>query len=323
VSLGRAVLAAVSMTSNRGRNGRPPVLVVLRALGLGDFLTAVPALRALARAFPDHTRVLATPEPLRPLAALCGGIDAIADTRSLGVIDPCLRGADVAVNLHGRGPESHRTLLSLSPHRLIAFSPPDVPATAGAPPWRAREHEVERWCRLLREAGIAADPRRLDLPRPHASPPAEATGATIIHPGASHPARRWPPQRWAQVARAERLAGRRVLVTGDDTEIGLANEVRDGAGLEPAAVLAGRTDLQALAALVGAAGRVASADTGMAHLATALGTPSVVLFGPASPSEWGPPPDRPRHIALSPPTIPGGIDGIPVADVLGALNRLR
>ena len=36
----------------------------------------------------------------------------------------------------------------------------------------------------------------------------------------------------------------------------------------------------------------------MAHLATAVGTPSVVLFGPVPPSVWGPPADRPQHVAL-------------------------
>jgi len=39
-------------------------------------------------------------------------------------------------------------------------------------------------------------------------------------------------------------------------------------------------------------------DTGVAHLATALGTPSVVLFGPTSPARWGPPPDRAIHQVL-------------------------
>jgi ADP-heptose:LPS heptosyltransferase len=64
------------------------------------------------------------------------------------------------------------------------------------------------------------------------------------------------------------------------------------------AVLAGRTDLLTLAATVARAGRVVSGDTGVAHLATAFGTPSVVLFGPTPPSEWGPPPQNGRHIAL-------------------------
>ena len=60
-------------------------------------------------------------------------------------------------------------------------------------------------------------------------------------------------------------------------------------------VLAGETDLLELAAVVARAGRVVCGDTGVAHLATAFGTPSVVLFGPTPPREWGPPPDRPQH----------------------------
>ncbi|MBW3602588.1 MAG: glycosyltransferase family 9 protein, partial [Actinobacteria bacterium] len=136
-----------------------PVLVVLRALGLGDLLTAVPALRALADAFPGHRRVLAAPAALAPLAGLTGAVDAVVDTAGLVRLDPALDGADVAVNLHGRGPQSHLVLLDAAPRRVVAFGHPDVPATAGSPSWRDDEHEVARWCRLLTDSGIPADPR--------------------------------------------------------------------------------------------------------------------------------------------------------------------
>jgi ADP-heptose:LPS heptosyltransferase len=63
-------------------------------------------------------------------------------------------------------------------------------------------------------------------------------------------------------------------------------------------VLAGRTDLVALAALVAGAARVLCGDTGVAHLATAYGIPSIVLFGPVPPDEWGPPRERAHHRAL-------------------------
>ena len=63
-------------------------------------------------------------------------------------------------------------------------------------------------------------------------------------------------------------------------------------------MLAGRTDLGRLAALVAYARLVVSGDTGVAHLATGYRTPSVVLFGPVPPARWGPPPGRPRHRAL-------------------------
>ncbi|HEX2102883.1 MAG TPA: glycosyltransferase family 9 protein [Solirubrobacteraceae bacterium] len=278
--------------------GGAPRLVVLRALGLGDFLTGVPALRALATAFPDHERLLLAPAFVRPLAALLGGVvHDVVDTEGRGAPPAALpvqaRGADVAVNLHGRGPQSHAALLAAKPRRLIAFACPAA-AFADGSEWRAEEHEVARWCRLLTESGIPADTAALDLATP---PGTEHHGATVLHPGAAAPARRWPVDRWAAVARAERTAGRQVLLSAGPGEEDAALSVAAAAGLPAAAVRAGG-DLEDLARLVAGAGRVACADTGVAHLATALGVPSVVLFGPTPPAEWGPPPERGRHRVL-------------------------
>lgn len=282
--------------SARRRSGR---VVVLRALGLGDLLTAVPALRALAEAYPDHERVLAAPRSLRPLALLSGALHDVVDTPPLAPLPPPLLQADVAVNLHGRGPQSSRALLSSWPERLLAFRHADIAQTAHFPEWRVDEHEVVRWCRLLRESGIPADPGALDLPAPSGvEVDSRLHGCTIIHPGAKSQARRWPAERWAKVATEERQKGRVVVVTGDANERGMALSIAAHAGIEDAHVLAGQTDLLQLAALVSRAGRVLAGDTGIAHLATAFGTPSVVLFGPTPPSWWGPPRDREQHIPL-------------------------
>lgn len=307
-----------------------PRLVALRALGLGDLLTGVPALRALAAAHSEHHRMLALPRELAPLAYLSGAVDEVVDARPLERLDPRLRGADVAVNLHGRGPESHRVLVQARPKRLVGFAQPAVPGCADGPQWRPGEHEVARWCRMLAESGIASDRTLLDIEPPSLRVPEAMRGLTIVHPGAASGARRWPAARFAAVARAEADAGRRVAVTGSRAEVGLAHEVARSAGLTPAATLAGRTGLRELAALVSAAGRVVCGDTGIAHLATALRTPSVVLFGPVSPEEWGPPPDRPWHRALwagerGDPHAhrpAAGLLAISVDEVLAALDAL-
>jgi ADP-heptose:LPS heptosyltransferase len=120
----------------------------------------------------------------------------------------------------------------------------------------------------------------------------------VIHPGAASPARRWPPGRFAEIARAETAAGRQVVITGGPDERGLARAVAVRGGLPETAVLAGRTGLRDLAAIVGAAGRVVCGDTGVGHLATALGVPSVLLFGPTSPESWGPRDSGGRHRVL-------------------------
>jgi ADP-heptose:LPS heptosyltransferase len=281
--------------SGSGRTEPRPTLLVLRALGLGDLLTALPALRALREAFLDHRLVLAMPRALEPIARLSGAVDEVADAAPLGSLPPSLGQPALAANLHGRGPESHRILLRLGPRRLVSFAHPRIPATAGSPSWRPNEHEVHRWCRLLRESGIPADPTRLELRLPGDTRRSSTAGATIIHPGAASPARRWPLERWAIVARSEIERGRRVLVTGTPGEASGARTLAEMAGLDRGDVLAGRTTLLGLIAAVSSADIVASGDTGVAHLATALGTPSVILFGPTPPSLWGPPPDRPIH----------------------------
>jgi ADP-heptose:LPS heptosyltransferase len=272
----------------------PPRLVILRALGLGDLLTAVPALRALAGAFPEHRRLLLAPAWLEPLVALLGGaVGEVLDTEGRRApparLPAAARDADVAVNLHGRGPQSHAALRAARPRRLIAFGDGHT-----GPAWREDEHEAARWCRLLIESGVPADPGALDLEAPAG---VERHGATVLHPGAAAPARCWPPARWAAVAAAERAAGRRVLISAGPGEEDAAAATAAAAGLPPGAVRAGG-DVGDLARLVAGAARVACADTGVAHLATALRVPSVVLFGPTPPAEWGPPPERPWHRVL-------------------------
>ncbi len=294
-----AVKEADSEAAGSARDAEAePRVLVLRALGVGDLLTAVPALRAIGRAFPDHAVTLAAPRALAPLVDLIGDL-TLLDHHELDT--PLPRGAHharVAINLHGRGPHSHRRLTDTHPERLIAFAHPHVPRSREGPPWRPDEHEVHRWCRMIAAHGISADPDDLALRAPQRPVPEEATGATVLHPGAKDPARRWPITRWAAVARTERARGRSVLITGGPDEQILARAVAERAQLPPGAVLAGRTDLADLAALVAAAGRVVCGDTGLAHLATALGTPSAVLFGPVSPAAWGPPPDRFQHRVL-------------------------
>ena len=267
-----------------------PVVVVLRALGLGDLLTAVPALRAVRRGLPGHELVLLTPHRFAGLvrhAALADRVVPIDATTTLPASLPPSPGpCDVAVNLHGRGPVSHRLLMALHPSRLVAFACRDV--VVDGPLWRPGEHEVERWVRLVSAAGFGADSADLRIQPPDRPIAGLARGATILHPGAAAPARRWPVERWVQLAIAEQASGRDVVVTAGPGERSLAERVVVAARLPPSRAIV-LDDMLDLVSIVAAAARVVCGDTGVAHVATAVGTPSVVLFGPIPPHEWGPP----------------------------------
>jgi ADP-heptose:LPS heptosyltransferase len=261
-----------------------PVVYVLRALGLGDLLTAVPALRGLRRHFRDARIVLAAPRAYRDLALLTGAVDDLVDTPALGL----------GVNLHGRGSQSIEHLSRLAPAAMLTHHHRDHPGLPG-PCWDDGLHEVDRWCALLRWAGISCDADDLAI-----EPPAGRAGwpgAVVIHPGAAAPARRWPPDRFARVAAALRADGHDVVITGSASERELACHVAESAGLPQTCVLAGELDLLGLVALIGDCRLLISGDTGVAHVATATSTPSVLLFGPTAPQRWGPRRSR-RHLAL-------------------------
>jgi ADP-heptose:LPS heptosyltransferase len=310
-------------------------VLVLRALGLGDFLTGVPAYRALRRAFPSCELLLAAPPALAPLLPAVGALDRLLPAAELAPVPWSGPPPELAVNLHGRGPRSTLLLRELRPRRLVAF---------GEVAWDQGEHEVRRWCRLLGSAGIPADPYDLLIRRPQTGLPqpeppgtelpetelpetelpetelpgtelpetgaaatgaaatgAAATGAArtvLVHPGAAAAARRWPASRYAAVAGALAADGWTVRVTGSPDEAPLATAVAAAAGLPREAVLAGRTDLPGLLAAVADAALVVCGDTGVGHLATALRTPSVLLFGPTPPALWGPLVDPERHTVL-------------------------
>lgn len=248
---------------------------MLRALGLGDLLTAVPALRGLRARFPHAEITLAAPGWLADAVDRIDAVHRLLPTEELGPID--FPRPDLAVNLHGKGPQSVERLLATTPRGLLTYLGPEQvtgwhraekAAVAG---WPDDRHEVLRWCDLLQAKGVRCDPDDFRLP-----PARGRTGRIVIHPGASTGARRWPVDRYAAVARQ---LGPEVVVTAGPAEHDLARQVG-------ADVVTG--SLAQLLDLVATARLVICGDTGVAHVATAYRTPSVLLFGPVPPRQWGP-----------------------------------
>ena len=268
-------------------------MLALRALKLGDLLVAVPALTALRRGFPEHRSCSRPPVGSCRSSSSSASVDELLPTPGLSrPIEFGGRSVDIGVNLHGRGPESGTLLDALRPRRLIAHAPDDP----DGPEWIDGMLERERWARLVRSAGVHADAEEVAISVP-SMPPALAD-AVVVHVGAFYGARRWPVERFAEVARTRARRGERVVLTGGAEDRERAQAVAALAGLPEESVMAGHLDLTGFAALVAAARLVITADTGAAHLASAYRTPSVVVFGPAPPEEWGPPAGGP-HIVLT------------------------
>jgi ADP-heptose:LPS heptosyltransferase len=278
-------------------------ILVLRALGLGDLLTAVPALRALRRAHPSAEIILAAPAWLSDVVARIDAVDRLLPTSGLVPVDWSGPGPDLAVNLHGRGPQSTGLLRQLRPKRLVTHDT-----------WVDDQHEVDRWCRLLECNGIPADADDLRMGT------SDHNGPVVVHPGASQGSRRWPPERFGNLVRT---FGPDVVVTGSASEAKLVEAVAQGAPSRVGGDLGGLVDLIASARLL------ICGDTGVAHVATAYGTPSVVLFGPVPPALWGPRAGPHgvlwrgrRGNTFSDRPDPGLMD-ISVAEVLAAIAALR
>jgi lipopolysaccharide heptosyltransferase II len=298
-----------------------PRIAVFRALQLGDMLCAVPALRALRGAMPHaHITLIGLPwarsfverfnryvddllvfpgfprfqEQPPNLAALPSFFDLAQQRRF-----------DCAIQLHGDGRISNfiTTMLGARSEAGFYHAQGYCPDAQRFIPWPDDEPEVRRYLRLLEHLGIPSRGEQLEfplLPEDVASLHRELTlarlsprGYVCVHPGARYPSRRWPVERFARVADALVDRGLRVVITGSTDEVSLAGELADSMRM-PAINLAGRTNLGGVAALIGASRLLVSNDTGVSHIAAAVGTPSVVVACGSNVRRWAPL-DRQRH----------------------------
>ena len=159
-------------------------------------------------------------------------------------------------------------------------------------------HAVDREMHLLRAIGIECQEVRFDLP---VSAPDRAAAQALLqehgieadrpfvamNPMTTWPTKHWLPEKFAELADRLIEAGTPVVFTGGPADqAGVAAIVN--AMQQKAANLAGRTSLKILAALYGQASVVVSTDTGPMHVAAAMNTPVVALFGPTAPWRTGP-----------------------------------
>lgn len=301
-----------------------PRIAIFRALALGDFLCAVPALRAIRAGNPDARISLIGLGRSRELVHRFRHIvDELiefpgypgipeADFRPT-TLPPFLarmqaRPFDLAINLHGDGTTSNAFVALLGARRMAGFVPTHgwQPTGDGFIPYPAHLREIHRNIALAAHLGYPVDGDHLEFPvagrdvdslrRTLGADTLNDGSYVVVHPGASTPARRWSPEDFAAVGDTIAAMGYRVVLTGDRGERAVTENVGRRMSRAPLD-LAGRTDLGALGALIQGARLVVSNDTGVAHMAVGVGTPSVVIFSASDPARWAPLDGR-RHVAL-------------------------
>ncbi|HET7830186.1 MAG TPA: glycosyltransferase family 9 protein [Candidatus Limnocylindrales bacterium] len=295
-------------------------VLLFRALpGVGDLLCAVPAMRAIRSHRPDVHVTLVTLPGTAPLASrftryldevvefpgFPGLPDRRPDVRAIPSFLAAMheRRADLAIQLHGIGDRTNDIVGLFGARRTAGFYPRGTPPPEPARylPWREAEHEIHRWLRLLGHLGLPSDDARLELPLV-ADAEAQADAVlddalgghpavrlVVVHPGASIAVRRWSPHGFSTVVDRLVAAGSTVVLTGTSRERPITQLVRSmTANPDAVADLAGRTSLDALAAIVRRADLVVTNDTGVSHVAAAMATPSVVVFTDTDPVRWAP-----------------------------------
>jgi heptosyltransferase I len=165
-------------------------------------------------------------------------------------------------------------------------------------------HVVDRYLELLRPLGIQSPTVRFQVPEHDADRAAAdriiaelgiAGGFAIINPGAGWPSKLWPTDRYAAMARHLETAWRlpTLVVWAGQPEKAMAEQI---AAAAPMVSVSPPTTLPELAAIARRATLFIGSDTGPLHLAAAVGTPCVGLYGPWPAARHGP--YGPQHIAL-------------------------
>ena len=326
-------------------------ILVLRGGALGDFLVTLPALGLLRAKWPAARIELVGNARAAELGMLGGFLDAAHSQHEArwsalyrdSALPPAMAAwlgeFDLVVN-YWADPDG--TLVRRFPVRpgqtLVAGTA--VPALAPA---------ARHFCEPLRALGLATTDFRSRLEAGRVDLPAEASREgrvsdapqrrrrledgpsypIAIHPGSGSAAKNWPAERWLELV--ARLDQPILLVLGE-AELGTWNasllaRLRTAGGghftreswdqktgghrIEIAANL----PLPELANALAGCRRFIGHDSGVSHLAAAVGTPSVLLFGPTDPAMWAPPGGNVRVIHHGP-----AVDAISVEEVLEALS---
>lgn len=279
----------------------PRKIAVLRAIGLGDLVTALPALEALRAAYPHAEIVLLGRQLYRELLAgrpspvdrveVVPPMEGIADRDGPPVSAEVraefvqrMRGEqfDIVLQLHGGGGNSNALVREIGGY-TAGMRAPGAPALDAWMPYVYYQPEILRLLEavaLVRARPVTVRPRlsvtESDFVASRRALPETGWPLAVLHPGASDPRRRWPPEKFAQVGDALAEEGLQVAVVGgaeDDTAGRVVRAMHAGV-----TDLAGRCSPTALVGTLARAAVVVGNDSGPLHVANAVRTPTVGVY---------------------------------------------
>ena len=302
------------MNSLRGK------ILVIRGGAIGDFILTLPAIAALRRQFPQaHLEVLGYPH-IAQVALVGGLVNRVQSIEAGALAGFFARGGELAENLADYFSEFDLILSYL--YDPDAIFQTNVGRCTGAQfivgPHRvdeaARLHAAKVYLQPLERLAIFdADP----IPRlPLASPP-PFLNLLALHPGSGSERKNWPEAKWAELLRH--------LVSSTEFDLLLVGGEAEGDRLQrlAAALPPPRSQVAQSVPLAELAGRLAACrafvghDSGISHLAAAVGLPGLVLWGDTAEEIWRPPSEEMmvlRH--------PAGLDRLPAAEVVEQLRRV-
>lgn len=301
-------------------------VAIFRALQLGDMLCAIPAIRAFKTAYPQTAITLIGlpwakdfveryPAYFSDFIPFPGFPGLPEQPYSADLFIPYLKrmkkeAFDLIIQMQGNGLITNPLVEMFEADRVAGYCgkglycpdensfmsyPEDVP-------------EIKRHLLLMSFLGAAPQGDHLEfpvLPREETAYAALAGEVPLkpqqyvcVHPGARDMKRRWSSDKFAAVANEIADRGYQIVFTGTIQEAGVVEEVLQHMRF-PVLNLAGRTSLGVLALLIKNARMLLSNDTGVSHVATAMKTPSVVIFQTSDPARWAPL-DQERHLIILP-----------------------
>jgi lipopolysaccharide heptosyltransferase II len=287
-------------------------VLVVKLRSIGDTVLSTPSLIALQRFLPDAEIDIVLEDWVAPVLDGFEGVNVVPvrkDQRLAIARQLRKRKYDVAFNLHGGTTATFLVRASGATHRvgLANYQFPFLYnhlLSSSADFWETTQiHSAEQQLALIGSVGVPVDDRpksRLTVTNKgrtvRVSECLDGGSYALLHPGTAFFTKQWPAENFAQVAEYLTNKGLHVVAIASKSENALLNELKTHSKV-PIATFDDLT-LPEITALASKACVFVGNDSGIAHIAAAVNTPSVVIFGSSNRVHWRPWTDAPNEIVF-------------------------